>query len=280
MLLRSGIGPADDLRDLDIDVVADVPGVGRNLHDHLLMGVLWEAAQPVPPPEHNLSEASMFLRSRPELDVPDLQFLCIQIPLPPPAFSVPKESWTIGVGLVRPASRGTLRLRDGDPSAKPLLDPAYLSESADTEALVRGVALARELVGAAALAPWRGAEALPGSRVSDEADMREFVRRAAGTYFHPVGTCAMGVGPDAVVDPELRVRGIERLRVADASIMPDIVSANVGAAAIMIGEKAADLVRAGSDAGIACPGGQPPFRSGFPSGRRAYGSGSSGGTSR
>ena len=243
LLLRSGIGPADELADLDIDVVADIPGVGRNLHDHLLMGVLWEAAQAVPPPDYNLAESSMFLRSRPELSVPDLHFMFIHVPFHLPTFSVPEGSWTIAVGLIRPASRGTLQLKNADPATKPLIDPAYLSERSDLEAMVRGVALAREVAGASAFDAWRGPEALPGAHVSDEAEIQDFVRHAAGTYYHPVGTCRMGVGPDAVVDPELRVRGLRGLRVADASIMPDIVSANTNTAAILIGEKAADIIK-------------------------------------
>jgi choline dehydrogenase len=246
LLLRSGIGPPDELSDLDIDVAADLPGVGRNLHDHLLMGLLWEAAQPVPPPDYNLAESSMFLRSRPDLHVPDLHFMFIHVPFHLPTFSVPEGSWTIAVGLIRPASRGTLRLADASPATKPLIDPAYLSESTDLEAMVRGVALAREVAAAGAFDAWRGPEALPGAHVSEEAEVRDFVRRAAGTYYHPVGTCRMGVGGDAVVDPELRVQGIDGLRVADASIMPDIVSANTNTAAILIGEKAADLVKGAS----------------------------------
>jgi choline dehydrogenase len=250
LLLASGIGPAGDLRALGIDVVADLPGVGRNLHDHLLMGVIWEAAQPVPPPVNNLAEASMFLRSDPALRVPDLHFMCIHVPFHLPTFTVPEGSWTIGVGLVRPASRGTLRLRSADPSDKPLIDPAYLAEEADVEAMVRGVELAREVAAASAFDDWRGAEALPGESAQGAAALRDFTRRAAGSYFHPVGTCRMGIGPDAVVDPELRVRGIEGLRVADASVMPDIVSANTNTAAMVIGEKAADLVRGARPAAV------------------------------
>ena len=250
LLLRSGIGPAEELADLGIDVVADVPGVGRNLHDHLLMGVLWEAAQTVPAPDYNLAESSMFLRSRPNLFVPDLHFMFIHVPFHLPTFSVPEGSWTIAVGLVRPASRGTLKLADARPMSKPLIDPANLTESADMEAMVRGVALAREVAAVSAFDAWRGPEALPGPHVSEEADVRDFVRRAAGTYYHPVGTCRMGVGPDAVVDPELRVRGIDGLRVADASIMPHIVSANTNTTAILIGEKAADLVKGTSRAPV------------------------------
>jgi choline dehydrogenase len=250
LLLRSGIGPADELRALGIEVVADVPAVGRNLHDHLLMGVLWEAAKPVPPPGYNLAESSMFLRSRPDLYVPDLHFMFIHVPFHLPTFSVPEGSWTIAVGLVRPASRGTLRLSSAAPDAKPLIDPAYLTQDADVEALVRGLALARDLAAASAFDEWRGPEALPGEHVTDESAVREFVRRAAGTYYHPVGTCRMGVDSGAVVDPELRVRGVHGLRVADASIMPNIVSANTNTAAIVVGEKAADVVRAATSTAV------------------------------
>src|SRR5919202_860532 len=251
LLLRSGIGPADELRALGIDVVADVPGVGRNVHDHLLMGVCWEAAQAIPPPVNNMSESSMFTRSDPALRVPDLHFMCIHVPFHLPIFSVPEGSWTIAVGLVRPASRGTLTLRSADPADAPVIDPRYLAEEADVAAMVRGVEIVRDLVSASAFDAWRGPEALPGAGVQGEAALRDFVRRAAGSYFHPVGTCRMGVGPDAVVDPELRVRGVEGLRVADASVMPDVVSANTNTAAMVIGEKAAELVRAAMPAGAA-----------------------------
>jgi len=244
LLLRSGVGPAGELAELGIDVVCDLPGVGRNLHDHLLMGVLWEAAQPVPPPAYNLAESSMFARSRPGAHVPDLHFMFIHVPFHLPTFAVAEGSWTIAVGLVRPASRGTLRLGSADAAVKPLIDPAYLAADADLEAMVTGIGMARELAAANAFAPWRGREALPGADVQDPAALRDFVRRAAGTYYHPVGTCRMGIGQDAVVGPDLRVRGVSGLRVADASIMPDIVSANTNTTAILIGEKAADLVRA------------------------------------
>jgi len=250
LLMRSGIGPADDLAEAGIDVRVDVPGVGRNLHDHLLMGVLWEAAQPVPPPGYNLAESSMFARSRPDALVPDLHFMFIHVPFHLPTYAVAEGSWTIAVGLVRPASRGTLRVASADPAAKPILDPAYLTERADLDAMVAGLEQARELAGAHAFDPWRGAEALPGEGVRDPEALRDFVRHAAGTYYHPVGTCRMGVGPDAVVDPQLRVRGVESLRVADASIMPDIVSANTNTAALLIGEKAADLVKGSAPAPI------------------------------
>jgi choline dehydrogenase len=250
ILLRSGIGPAAELRELGIDSVVDLPGVGRNLHDHVLMGVLWEAKRPIPAPEYNLAESSMFLRSHPDKFVPDLHFMFIHVPFHLPTYTVPAGSWTIAVGLVRPASRGTVRLRSAALGDKPLIDPAYLTQEADVEAMVRGTKLARKLAGAAAFDPWRGPEALPGETVQTDAELAEFVRHAAGTYYHPVGTCRMGAGPDAVVDPSLRVRGVTGLRVADASVMPSIVSANTNAAAMIIGERAADLVRAGVPSGV------------------------------
>jgi choline dehydrogenase len=242
ILLRSGIGPAAELRELGVEPVVDLP-VGRNLHDHLLMGVLWEAKQPIPAPEYNLAECSMFLRSHPDKAVPDLHFMFIHVPFHLPTYSVPEGSWTIAVGLVRPASRGSVRLRSTALGDKPLIDPAYLTQEADVEAMVRGAKLARELATAAAFDPWRGPEALPGEAVETDEQLEDFVRHAAGTYYHPVGTCRMGIGPDAVVDPTLQVRGVRGLRVADASVMPSIVSANTNTAAMIIGERAADLVR-------------------------------------
>jgi choline dehydrogenase len=214
------------------------------------MGVLWEARQPIAAPEYNLAESSMFLRSRPEMAVPDLHFMFIHVPFHLPAYTVAPGSWTIGVGLVRPASRGSVRLRSAALEDKPLIDPAYLTQEADVDAMVRGTRLARELASARALDPWRGPEALPGEAVQTDDELEDFVRHAAGTYYHPVGTCRMGVGPDAVVDPSLRVRGVEGLRVADASVMPSIVSANTNTAAMIIGERAADLLRAGAPAPV------------------------------
>jgi choline dehydrogenase len=208
------------------------------------MGLLWAPKQPVPPPEYNLAEASMFLRSDSALFAPDLHFMFIHVPFHLPTFTVPDGSWTIAVGLMRPASRGSLRLRSADPADPPLIDPGYLTAPADVQAMVRGIERARELASAKAFDDWRGAEVLPGADVTSSEALEDFVRRAASTYFHPVGTCRMGIDAGSVVDPELRVRGIRGLRIADASIMPDIVSANTNTAAMIIGEKAADLVRA------------------------------------
>lgn len=143
-----------------------------------------------------------------------------------------------------PESRGTIRLQDADPDSPPIIDPRYLTEAHDRHRLIRGVDTARAIVADSAFDEWRGAELYPGT--DGAGDLEQFVRRCTGTYFHPVGTCAMGTRDDAVVTPDLRVRGVENLRVVDASVMPRVVCVNTNVAAIMIGERGADLIRAGA----------------------------------
>jgi choline dehydrogenase len=187
--------------------------------------------------------------------VPDFQFVLIHMPLPSP-LTAPPNSYTVTVCLMHPASVGSLRLASADPDAAPLIDPNHLGDDADVDALLVGIDQARELGEAAAFAPWRAREVLPGPAVRDRSALRDFARSAVVSYFHPVGTCRMGVDRLAVVDPRLQVRGVDGLRVADASIMPSIVTANTNAASMMIGEKAADLVRrvaSAGDAGAAAP---------------------------
>jgi choline dehydrogenase len=242
LLLQSGIGPADELRALGIDVVADVPGVGRNLHDHLLLGVVYEASRPLPAGLNNLSESVLFTHSSLGLAAPDIQIALVHVPFHSPEYSAPANSYTIAPGIVRPLSRGSIRLLDATPGGALAIDPNYLAEDADVVGLLEGIAMSREIGEARAFDDWRGREVLPGPDVTSEDALREFVAKAASTYYHPAGTCAMGTGPDAVVDPELRVRGVTGLRVADASIMPTIVSANPNAAITMIGAKAAALI--------------------------------------
>jgi choline dehydrogenase len=247
LLLLSGIGPADELTDLGIEPLVDLPGVGRNLHDHLLAPVILSSPAPLPPRIPGLTQlhAHLFWRSRPGLVVPDTQPLCFHLPLYVEDWMEgPEEAYTIMGGLIRPESRGAVRLRSADPAQAPSLDPRCLSCEADLEALCASVELAREIGRQQALAEWTRAELYPGPEVRTRAELREYVRRTVVSYHHQVGTCRMGQDGDAVVDPELRVRGVEGLRVADASVMPFVTTGNTNAPTIMIGERASDLLLA------------------------------------
>jgi choline dehydrogenase len=241
LLLLSGVGPAGHLREVAINVVQDLPGVGENLHDHPLLGLVFEAQRAIPPRKINTGEASMLWRSDPSLPGPDMQSLFMHLPFHPPHMQAPPNSCTLGIVTV-PDSRGWLRLASADPTAPPLINPNYLAEDSDVRRLLLGVRKARELNMAAAFSVWGPREVLAGEHIQDEKGLRDFIARATATYYHPVGTCKMGTDDHAVVDPQLRVHGVEGLRVADASVMPTIVSVNTNAATIMIGEKAADLV--------------------------------------
>ncbi|KAA0099476.1 glucose-methanol-choline oxidoreductase [Mycolicibacterium sp. P1-18] len=241
LLLLSGVGPAADLETAGIPVIRDLPGVGRNLHDHPLCGIVYEATRPVPAGRNNHGEVSLSWRSDGSLTGPDMQILFIHIPFHPPHLVGPANGFTFGVATV-PDARGSVRLRDADPDSPPLIDPNYLGVESDVRRMMHGVAVARDIAASDPFTPWRAREVLPGADATSEKALRGFLAQATGTYYHPVGTCAMGTGIDAVVDPELRVHGLSGLRVVDASVMPKIVSVNPGAATIMIGEKAADLI--------------------------------------
>lgn len=243
LLLLSGIGPRADLEAAGVPVVHDLPGVGRNLHDHPLCGVVYEAAQTIPPGATNHAETSLLWRSTDSLPGPDMQIMFIHVPFHAPHLEAPANSFTLGVACI-PEARGSVRIKDADPHSAPLIDPAYLGAEADIARVVDGIRTARRIVASDAFAEWRGTEVLPGPDVETDEELRQFAARATGTYFHPVGTCRMGADADAVVDPALQVRGLTGLRVADASVMPTVVCVNTNAATIMIGEKAADLVRA------------------------------------
>ncbi|MDX6572097.1 MAG: choline dehydrogenase [Gaiellales bacterium] len=244
LLLLSGIGPAEELAALGIQVRADLPGVGRNLHDHLLSPVIYGSARPMPPALAGLQQlhSHLFWRSRPGLPGPDVQPLFFHLPLYLEGMEGPPDGYTLMAGIIRPASRGSLRLASADPAAAPLIDPAALSCDADTGALISALELCREIGAQTSLSEWRGAELYPGPGVKSRQELAEYARRTAITYHHQVGTCKMGVDAAAVVDPQLRVRGIEGLRVADASVMPFVCSGNTHAATVMIGERAAELV--------------------------------------
>ncbi|HYM31674.1 MAG TPA: choline dehydrogenase [Candidatus Cybelea sp.] len=267
ILMLSGIGPADELRQAGVQAIHDLPGVGKNLQDHLDINVIRECTQPITydglttlpkqvklglqfllfkdgPATSNVAEAGGFVKSDARIASPDIQFHFI------PAYVIdhgrikPKgHGMTLHICCLRPESRGDIKLASADPAAAPRIDPNYLQSDADLQVLIAGVKRGREILGAKAFKSYAGPERFPGSPRQSDADIAEFVREAAETEYHPVGTCKMGTDPMAVVDPELKVRGIDGLRVIDASIMPTLVSGNTNAPSIMIGEKGAALIR-------------------------------------
>lgn len=243
ILLRSGIGPADELAEHGIEVVKDAPGVGKNLHDHLLSPVIFTTtARPVgaPVPGVSVTQSHLFWKSLPELEVPDTQPILFSVPM----FGEDLEptvddGFSLMAGIVTPKSRGQLAL-SGPGLDDPLrIDLQALADPDDVRSLAASVRQCRSIGRQRALAEeWGAVEVYPGPEVSDD-DVEDYVRRTAITYHHQVGTCRMGVDTDAVVDPRLRVHGIEALRVIDASIMPRITTGNTNAPAALIGERGA-----------------------------------------
>ena len=271
LLLLSGIGPADELRELGIRVVHDLPGVGRNLQDHPSIAMVWNADREVTLTNElrfdrlTLSvlewaltgkgrianmpvTANGFIKTRPELERPDAQ--CLFQPT-----SILARPWFPGVKqpqadviamacvLLRPEGRGWVKLASADPTAKPRILSNVLSTENDRAFFRRIIPQMREILATSPLAEVVKGELLPGPGVQSSDEMDAWVRQFIGTAMHPVGSCAMGTGADAVCDAQLRVRGIAGLRIADASVMPRIVGGNTNAPSIMIGEKAADLIR-------------------------------------
>jgi choline dehydrogenase len=235
LLMRSGIGPPSHLAAHDIATAVPLPGVGQNLHDHLLVGVGYASQVSLAAPEL-IAEGGLFTEDPGGL--PQLQFFFGPVQFIDEMYRTEDPGFTVAPVLLHPRSRGEVRLRSADPAELPLVDPRYLGEEADAEILERGISLARELVAASAFDGIRGRELAPGA----DADLRSYLRQSATTAWHPVGTCAMGSGSDAVVDEELRVYGVTGLRVADASIMPEITSGNTNAPTVAIAERAADLI--------------------------------------
>jgi len=268
LLMLSGIGPADHLREHGIDVVADLP-VGDNLHDHLFVpltfstrsgvnrgtapyfakSLIQEALHGNTWVSRTVFEVVGFVRSSIAGPVPDLQIHALPWAYPSPNQDAPvrhpvdkRPALTVMSTLIYPKSRGTLRLASPDPSAAPLIDPAYLSEPDDARVLLDGVELLRETFRSGRVAA-DVVELHPGPQLATRADLAADLPQRATTVYHPVGTCRMGSDERAVVDPWLRVRGVTGLRVADASIMPSITGGNTNAPALMIGEHAAALIR-------------------------------------
>ena len=251
-LLLAGIGPADELRPLGIKAAVDLPGVGKNLQDHIQSRVVYAAARPMRTAANGFCPVAAMLRSDFKTGVaPDVFLLLLDFPAPPMvagtdfAASLPDAGYTISFSQQSPpASRGCVRLATAAPDMPPLIDPAYYSSPADLAAMIAHLRLARSVGEADSLRPWRLAEVAPGPRVQDDAELADYLRRSSGSSFHPVGTCRIGHDPMAVVDSDLRVHGVEGLRVADASVMPDIVSANPNATVVAIAERAAERILA------------------------------------
>jgi choline dehydrogenase len=267
LLMLSGVGPADELQALAIPVIANVAEVGRNLQDHLDFCTLTKCSRPITydfnkwqelavaarylitrsgPGVSNIAEAGAFARTHLAADErPDVQLHFVPAQLDDHGRNrLSGHGFTLHACVLRPLSRGEVNLRSARPDDAPRIHARYLGEARDLQVLLEAVRMSREIIGAAPFAPFRGREIFPGEDVTTTAGIEEVVRRKAETIYHPVGTCRMGSDPHAVVDGQLRVRGLHGLRVVDASVMPRLIGGNTNAAVIMIAEKAADLILA------------------------------------
>ncbi|MEH2359911.1 GMC family oxidoreductase [Nostoc sp.] len=246
LLMLSGIGDAEYLQAMGISVVADLPGVGQNLQDHILTCVVQAATQDIQPAiTSNGVEAGLFLHSKGNVEAaPDLQFFFGPIQFLSPGYTPADFGFTGAVSLTRLQNIGSVGLCSPEPKDTPMLQMNYLQSEADVQKLVEGIKLIRQVFQSSVFDEFRGEEIAPGAEVQSDEALVAYIRNNCSTVWHPVGTCKMGTDPMAVVDPELRVHGIEGLRVVDASIMPTITTGNTNAPTIMIGEKAADLIKA------------------------------------
>lgn len=243
LLLLSGVGAAEQLRKFRVPVVADLPGVGENFHNHVLTGIIAETIEPVQPGHQNLSESALFALSRPGMIAPDLQLAFVHVPFDIIVGQQHPNAVSILPGVVRPQSRGTIRLASTDPAVAPLIDPNYLGDQADVRRMVEAVKMSRDIFASAAFKGHLKGELLPGDKVRTDAEIEQFVRERADCYHHQAGSCRIGIDDLAVVDPELHVRGVEGVRVVDASVMPAVPSGNCHTAIVAIAERAADLIK-------------------------------------
>ncbi|MDF1762236.1 MAG: choline dehydrogenase [Oleibacter sp.] len=270
LLKLSGVGPKAELAQHGIPLVHELPGVGENLQDHPDILVVkkskrWDTIAITPKLialdgpialfnfffrrkgllTSNVAESGGFVKSRPEEPIPDIQLHMSSVRLDNHGLDL---SFTFGYGysghacVLRPKSRGHVKLKDANPNSEPLIDPKLLEHPDDFDAMVRGVKLVRNIFAQKAFDSWRGDEIFPGKNVQTDEEIREFVRQKADNIYHPVGTCKMGHDDMAVVDDTLKVHGLENLRVVDASIMPTLIGANTTAATLAIAEKASDMI--------------------------------------
>ncbi|MGW7046925.1 GMC family oxidoreductase [Streptomyces avermitilis] len=251
LLLLSGVGPAEQLRDLGIEVRADVPGVGENLLDHPESVIVWETYGPLPPNSAMDSDAGLFLRRAPSGPRPDLMFHFYQVPFTVNTERLGYPAIEHGVCMTpnvpRARSVGRMWLADADPTRQPCLDFRYFTdpEGYDEKTIVDGLGIAREVAAAAPLRDWLKREVAPGPDVRTDAELSAYGRKAAHTVYHPAGTCRMGADDDplAVLDPQLRVRGVRGVRVVDASLFPTMPTINPMLTVLLAAERAADLIK-------------------------------------
>jgi choline dehydrogenase-like flavoprotein len=266
--MLSGIGDASELQRHAIEVRHHLPGVGANYHDHLAAPVLMEtrnthsyglSLRTLPrsaanllqysvnrtgPLASNVFESVAFIRSTPGLDRPDLQMVFQPARRNRGTFPLPLgHGFALSTVSLYPRSRGRITLQDANPHSPPVIDPNLLGDPADVAPLLRGLKLSRRLFAAPAFTSYRAAEVAPGSAVQSDDELTDYLRRTASTVHHPVGSCRMGPDASAVVDPQLRVHGVDALRVVDASIFPSLIGGNTNAPIVMIAEKAADMMR-------------------------------------
>lgn len=256
LLMLSGIGPADAIRGHGIAVAEDLPGVGQNLQDHMLLGIAYDCPVEQPAPSL-LAEGGLFLRTPEDTDGwPNLQYFFGPVKFVPPGYNTRGPGFTLAAILGRPKSRGHVTLCSANPRDLACVDPNYLAEEADVAVLEHGIHFARELVETAPFREFRGVEIAPRPQAQSRDDLRAYIRTGATTVWHASGTCRMGSDPASVVDLELKVRGFDNLRVVDASVIPTLVNGNPNAAIMMIAEKAADLIRC-ADTPAAAPTATP-----------------------
>jgi choline dehydrogenase len=266
LLQLSGVGDGDHLRALGIKVIHELKGVGQNLSDHVAVSMRQLSTQPISlkgelnafkaarslvqwaifkngPAAHPGIQAVAFVKSRPDLVAPDLQYHFIMVLYGDHGRQRYKQhGFQPLINVQRPESVGSVMIRSADPTVAPAIDPNYLDSDEDVRLLHEGIRIGREIIAQKAFDPYRGDELDPGPDVKTDAQLDEYVRRNCHTQYHPVGSCKMGIDPMAVVNPELKVHGLSGLRVVDASVMPVMVSANTNAATIMIAEKASDMI--------------------------------------
>ena len=248
ILMQSGIGRSQDLREVGIKPLHDLQGVGESFQDHVLAGgCIWEYKNPIAP-KGNFAEANVFCKSDSKLDTPDIQLVHIQVPYATATIktqypNIPAASWSLAVGLARPLSTGTVKLRSSNPKDGLKVDAGYLKEAADLTALVRGFEIARELGNSKEMSQFVKREVLPGKL--NKKDMINFAKNSAGTYFHQSCTCKMGTDDMSVVDGNLSVYGLENISIADASVMPRISTGNTMAPSVLIGQRMADILIGG-----------------------------------